>query len=185
MADANAFPAADQPLKVPDDVALVHQIHAGSEQAFRDLVNRHARYLYGVAHSVAGAADAEDVVQETLAAILTAKFAGKSSVRTWLVGILVRQAAMVRRKKRPITLAQESLDRTATASGQAGSDAKMDLASMLEQLSVEHRQVLVLRELEGMSYEEIAAVLEIPKGTVESRLHRARETMRQRFKGYM
>jgi RNA polymerase sigma-70 factor (ECF subfamily) len=141
--------------------------------------------LYGVAYSVAGGADAEDVVQETLAAVLTAKFAGKSSVRTWLVGILVRQAAMVRRKKRPITLAQESLDRTASTSGQSGSDARMDLAAMLEQLSVEHRQVLVLRELEGMSYDEIAAALDVPKGTVESRLHRAREAMRQKFRGYM
>jgi RNA polymerase sigma-70 factor (ECF subfamily) len=60
----------------------------------------------------------------------------------------------------------------------------MDLAVMLEQLSPEHREVIVLRELEGMTYEQIAATLEVPRGTVESRLHRAREDLRKRFKGY-
>ena len=61
----------------------------------------------------------------------------------------------------------------------------MDLAAMLETLSDEHRQVIVLRELEGLSYEEMARTLHVPRGTVESRLHRAREELRKRFKGYL
>jgi RNA polymerase sigma-70 factor (ECF subfamily) len=65
-----------------------------------------------------------------------------------------------------------------------GTDAKLDLSVMLARLSPEHREVIVLRELEGMTYEQIAAALGVPRGTVESRLHRAREELRKRFKGY-
>ena len=56
---------------------------------------------------------------------------------------------------------------------------------MLAQLTPEHRQVIILRELQGMSYEEMAQALDVPRGTVESRLHRAREELRKRFKGYL
>jgi RNA polymerase sigma factor (sigma-70 family) len=65
--------------------------------------------------------------------------------------------------------------------GQAAADARMDLAGMLERLSEEHREVVVLREIEGMSYEEMSAVLGVPRGTVESRLHRAREQLKRLF----
>jgi RNA polymerase sigma-70 factor (ECF subfamily) len=63
-------------------------------------------------------------------------------------------------------------------------DAKLDVAAMLQTLSEEHRQVLVLREIQRLSYAEIAAVVEIPVGTVESRLYRARQEMQRRFPSY-
>jgi RNA polymerase sigma-70 factor (ECF subfamily) len=56
---------------------------------------------------------------------------------------------------------------------------------MLDVFSFEHRQVIVLREVEGLSYEQIAATIGVPRGTVESRLHRARAELRERFKGYL
>jgi RNA polymerase sigma-70 factor (ECF subfamily) len=171
---------------------LVRQIGHGDEAAFRELVNRQSRYLYGIAYSMSGnAADAEDLVQETFVAVLNSAFRGESAVRTWLVQILVRRAAMLRRsRKRRSTWVQRdaATDNAAVAprtSGTAGAEAKLDLAVMLERLSPEHRQVIVLREIEGLSYEEIADALGVPRGTVESRLHRARADLRERFKGYL
>jgi RNA polymerase sigma-70 factor (ECF subfamily) len=189
--------ASGQTHKLPDDAELLAQVTQGSEAAFKELVNRHGRYLYGIANSLSqNAADAEDLVQETMIGALNSKFRGESAVRTWLVGILVRQAGMLRRKKvrqaRSMSFfgnrdeaSPSPIDLHADPSSPGGPDAKMDLAVMLDRLSPEHREVIVLRELEGLTYEQIAAALGVPRGTVESRLHRAREELRKRFKGYM
>jgi RNA polymerase sigma-70 factor (ECF subfamily) len=170
------------------DIELLRRIEGGDEEAFRTLVDRHSKYLYGVAHALLGnAADAEDVVQETFVAVIKGRFRAESSVRTWLVRILVKRAAMFRRswfRKRSHDRPMESAS-DAAANDTGGAEAKLDLTTMLATLSVEHRAVIVLRELEGMSYEEMAAALGVPRGTVESRLHRAREELRRKFKGYM
>jgi RNA polymerase sigma-70 factor (ECF subfamily) len=73
----------------------------------------------------------------------------------------------------------EKPDRVPNAEGQ------MDVQQMLKVLSEEHREVMVLREIEGLSYEEIADVLDVPRGTVESRLHRARQHLKERFAKYL
>jgi RNA polymerase sigma-70 factor (ECF subfamily) len=186
------LPASEEAHPVPDDAQLLRLIGRGDESAFRELVNRHARYLYGIAYSLTqNPSDAEDVVQETFVAVLKSKFRGESAVRTWLVQILVRQAALLRRTRSrkigpaPSDEARKDLSVAAAGSAVSGSDARLDLAVMLEALSPEHRQVIVLRELEGMTYEEMAATLAVPRGTVESRLHRARAELRERFKGYL
>jgi RNA polymerase sigma-70 factor (ECF subfamily) len=175
-----------------DDTELLEMVRRGDHAAFGALVERHARYLFGVAHAMSGNdADAEDLVQETLLAALSAKFRGQSSVRTWLVGILSNRAAMWRRsrgRREKRVMTRESFDATpeaSIASGGGASDARSDLSTMLDSLSREHRQVIVLRELEGMSYEEMAAALKVPRGTIESRLHRAREELRKKFSGYL
>jgi RNA polymerase sigma-70 factor (ECF subfamily) len=177
---------------VPDDTELLEQIGRGDQAAFRTLLDRHARYLFGVAHAMSGsAADAEDLVQETLVGALTSagKFRGESSVRTWLVRILINRVRMWRRSRK-----SRGLDETMSVTGSLASasapvagavDAKLDLTQMLAQLTPEHRQVIILRELQGMSYEEMAQALDVPRGTVESRLHRARDELRKRFKGYL
>ncbi len=174
--------------KVADDTELVRKAGRGDEAAFRTLVDREARYLYGVAHALTGnAADAEDVVQETFVAAVGSRFRGEASVRTWLVKILVRRAAMLHRKRQrsPELLDSEKAGRLSDEMAMAGSEARLDLSTMLASLSPEHRAVIVLREVQGLKYDEIAAVLGVPQGTVESRLHRAREELRRRFKGYL
>lgn len=173
---------------VPDDAELIRRIARGDEAAFRALVDRHATYLHGIAYSLTNnRADAEDVVQETFVAVLNSTFRGESQVRTWLVQILVRRVAMLRRTKRrrPVERLEESPTPAAHAADVAGTEARLDLATMLERLSPEHREVIVLREVQGLSYEEMAAALQVPRGTIESRLHRARNELRERFRGYL
>ena len=172
----------------PDDAELLRRVYAGDQDAFRTIADRHGRYLTGVALALTGRnlADAEDLVQETFVAALTSCFRGESSARTWLVQILVRRSALLQRKRgreRGTPVPDES-ERTAPPAT-AGSDAKLDLAEMLEDLSPDQRQVIVLRELEGMTYEQMAEALHVPRGTVESRLHRARSALRELFRGYL
>jgi len=182
-------PTSDKNVGMQDDAELLQRTRRGDQDAFGELVERHGRYLHGIAVALSRrSADAEDLVQETFLGALKSNFRGESSVRTWLVRILVNQAGMLRRSKWRMVLSWASRpddEEPESVAVALASDARLDLAQMLQTLSPEHREVIVLRELEGMTYEEIAAALHIPRGTVESRLHRAREQMRERFKGYM
>lgn len=171
-----------------DDSELIQHAQQGNPRAFELLVDRYAKTLFALAYSLLGnTADAEDVLQETLIGAYrhVNKFEGRSSVKTWLTKILVRQVARVhrsRKNRRPMSLADmdfEKPDRT------SATDDRIDVHQMLGVLSEEHREVMVLREIEGFSYEEIAEVLDVPRGTVESRLHRARQALKERFANYL
>jgi len=177
------------------DDELVRRARRGDDAAFRALVDRHAGRLYGLALHLAGdAADAEDIVQETFVGAFRGLrgFRGEASVRTWLTRILVRRVAKLRRWRRLRLL------RRVERAGEAGRDARsdeataetradirMDVADVLGRLSREHRTVIVLRELQGMNYSEIADVLDVPRGTVESRLFRARQRLKELLKDYL
>ena len=167
------------------------------EAAFHDLVDRYAKEMFRLALSLVGnVADAEDVVQETFSGAFQAMgaFEGRSSLRTWLSGILVNQAARCRRRRgvrRTVSLDQASAgSRAAMESGESSGaapdlDVRLDVLESLETLSPEHREVIALREFQGMSYDEMAEVLGLPRGTVESRLFRARQELRERLKAYL
>jgi RNA polymerase sigma-70 factor, ECF subfamily len=164
----------------PTDEQLLSRLSADGF-AMRMLIERHGAYLYGLARTFTRSeSEAEDAVQETLIALLRARFDGRSSVRTFLVSILVRQAAMLRRKRRGwLRIVPTTDDHVDLGSSQQAVDARLDLATLLERLSPEHREVIVMRELESMSYDEMSRALGVPRGTVESRLHRAREQLKQ------
>lgn len=181
-----------------DERQLVRDVSRGDGGAFHRLVDRHGPGLYRLALSLCGnAADAEDVVQETLTGAYRGigRFEGRSSLRTWLSRILMTQVALWRRRRRGRRDAPLVLDASAPTEtdppparaegGAAAVDAKVDLHAALEALSPEHREVIVLRELQGLTYEEIAKVLDVPRGTVESRLHRARAELRDRLRSYL
>lgn len=171
------------------DVDLVRSAGRGDDRAFHTLIDRHADALFRVALSLSrNRADAEDLVQETLLCAYRGArtFQGRSSARTWMLRILTRVASRSWRKaqRRGPTV---SLD--AGAEGERGVDDpgigavehRLDVMDILAELSEPHREVLLLREIWDLSYDEIAATLGVPRGTVESRLSRAREQFRQRF----
>lgn len=179
------------------DAELLRRAERGEESACHVLINRHADSLYRLALRLVGnAADAEDVLQKTFLGAFRKPggFAGRSSVRTWLSGILVNQAAKhhrsaYRRREREVTNLPEVHQAAEADDGAAPRaedlDIRMDVEAALEGLSEEHREVIVLREFQGLSYEEIAEVLDVPRGTVESRLHRARRKLQEKLSDYM
>lgn len=179
------------------DLELLRRAEGGEDEAFRRLVDRHLGPLYGLAYYLVGnRSDAEDVVQETfLGAFKQAgSFAGRSSVETWLRSILMRQAARhhrvsYRRRENQTTGLSEdavtALEGRRHISEAEASNVRMDVLAGLDELTREHREVIVLREIEGMSYREIADTLGVPRGTVESRLYRARRRLREWLSGYM
>ena len=193
-----------EPTAVPTDACRIRQgdhdlaqrAGRGDRRAFHEIVDRHADGLFRLARTLSRTHDdAEDIVQETLVAAFQgiSRFDGRASLKTWLSRILVKRAAKAWHRSRhsrsavALESAEDSprLDRGLTT-GAAGarSDQKMDLATVLPSLTAEYRQVLVLREAQGMSYAEIAQTLNIPQGTVESRLHRARRELRDLLKAY-
>ena len=184
--DTNIAPSDDDSRLDQD---LLHRTADGDANAFHQLVDRHADRLYRLATSLVGnRVDAEDVLQESFAGAFrgAGKFEGRSSVKSWLTRIVVTQAAKFwrsRRGKRDQVLE----DRPAADSGGIGSvDAKIDLQGCLKLLTEEHRQVLVLREIDGMGYEEMARVLGVPRGkrlNQDCSGHRAE--LKKRLKGYL
>jgi RNA polymerase sigma-70 factor (ECF subfamily) len=178
------------------DQELLQLSSDGDSRAFHVLVDRHAAELFRLAMSLSrNRAEAEDIVQETLLGAFKgmAKFDGRASVKTWLKRILVRQAARAWHRAKPsrqsASLDSLPADAPSTPAASVGSattrvDSKIDVAGILKTLSPEYRQILVLREFEQLSYAEIAEMLDVPQGTVESRLHRARAEVRARLGSY-
>jgi RNA polymerase sigma-70 factor (ECF subfamily) len=177
------------------DLDLVRSAGGGDDGAFHALLDRHATALFRVALSMSrNRADAEDLMQETMVGAYKGlkSFAGRSSVKTWLMQIMTRQAAKAwhksRHARKTLSLHAPSGEERAsddaalaTRSSAFGVERRLDVMSVLENMSAPHREILVLREIRGLSYEEIAEVLSVPRGTVESRLSRARAEFRERF----
>lgn len=177
-----------------DDANLIRETLAGSTEAFGQLVCKHQDRLFNTLVHVAGAREeAEDVCQEAFvqAFVKLHTFAGNSAFYTWLYRIAFNALASRRRRKRPIA----SVDVVRELSGVEPVDATETATEMLErqersqqlqraiaELSAEHREVIVLREMEGQDYETISSVLGVPVGTVRSRLHRARSQLREQLK---
>ena len=179
------------------DEELLAVARAGDESAFGELIDRHADRLFRLACRMVGsAADAEDVVQETLMGAFEhmGRFGGRSTVRPWLTRILMRQAARCHRRRsrrKSVPFEEAGPDRSlAVGKEQSVSPVdevgrRLDVEAALRKLSPQHRAVVVLREFEGMSYDEMAAVLRVPQGTVESRLYRARRELKTILRDYM
>ncbi|MBI4231007.1 MAG: sigma-70 family RNA polymerase sigma factor, partial [Planctomycetes bacterium] len=177
------------------DDALVRAFQRGDARAFDDLVVRHSARVYRLVTRVTGRADvADDVCQEVFVAVHRAlpRYEARARFTTWLTSVALNHSrTWARREKRfqsGRTLATEErdpLEQTADPGEGGGPDRLAEradrirsLRSALERLDEADREIIVLKDLEGMEYGRIAESLEIPRGTVKSRLHRARCALR-------
>lgn len=175
-----------------DDRRLIADCLGGKRDAFGELVSRYQTRLYNAAlRLVHSPDDAADVVQEAFLSAYQAlhTFKGDAEFFTWLYRITFNAAISLKRKKRPVI----SLDANAQDSGfepddpseyvkpGAGLERTEDerrLNAAIAKLSAEHREVLLMKDIDGLKYEDIAEVLGVPIGTIRSRLHRARLELR-------
>jgi RNA polymerase sigma-70 factor (ECF subfamily) len=171
------------------DLQLLHAARNGDQKSFHELIDRHAGKLFGIAMSLTrNRADAEDVLQEALVGAFRGmhRFAEKASVKTWLMQIVTRQAhkswkrSRHHRKNRSMNAidADTIADRNRSAET---SEAKNNVLEILHSLPAVHREILILRQVQELSYDQIAKALKVPRGTVESRLYRARLELRRRM----
>lgn len=171
----------------PSDLDLCRAAAGGDHAAFDLLVGRHAARLFRVALSLCGSRpDAEDLCQETFLAAYEGigRFGGRSSFKTWLTAILIRRSSRSWRKRERHARNVPIDDGHADSSDVSADERRLDLIEAIRSLPQEFRDVVVLREIEGFTYEEIAQAMEVPCGTVQSRLHRARMMLKESLAAY-
>lgn len=172
-----------------DDRQTIQAVLAGDSDRFGLLVLKYQDRLFnGVARMLGSASDADDVLQESFLQAFRklSSFREQSSFYTWIYRIAINVAINLRRReRRNVTLSEHAAISDQLVTDDESPDHRLEqfeeireLQDGLNQLSDEHRNILVLREIEGMSYEDISEVLEMPIGTVRSRLHRARMQLR-------
>jgi RNA polymerase sigma-70 factor (ECF subfamily) len=180
---------------VKDDVQLIGEALDGDSAAYGQLVTRYQDRLYNTLVHVAGSTDtAYDIVQDAFvqAYVKLETFERSSAFYTWLYRIAVNLAISRKRREKPMA----SIEQVREVLGHEPIDAADRPEARLERreracqvrqalaaLSEEHRTILILREMEGCSYEQIAEILDLPIGTIRSRLHRARIQVRDQLKG--
>ena len=179
---------------VIDDTPLIERSLRGDSAAFGQLVQQYQDRLFNtVVHVAASREEAEDVVQETFvqAYLKLASFQGHSAFFTWVYRIAFNLTITRRRRKKnevSLDAAREqqgldAIDHAEQAEQQLMREERSGAVhAALGQLAEEARAVLVLREIEGLDYEAIADILDLPLGTVRSRLHRARLQLRDILK---
>ncbi len=189
-----------------EDAALVAALKAGSEEAFGVLIAQYSQPLYSlIARSLQDPADAADITQEVFIKVFRSirSFHGEASLRTWLYRIALHEASNQRRwwsrhKRQELTIdtpagvaetedGDDSPSLSALLADAAGSpydhaaqgELKARVEDALRKLPDAFQTVVVLREMEGFCYDEIAEILDVPAGTVKSRLTRGRAALKQ------
>jgi RNA polymerase sigma-70 factor (ECF subfamily) len=185
------------------DGELVRACHHGDKEAFRELVERYQRRVVSVALGmVHNQDDALEIAQETFIKAFEnlAQFKGESSFYTWLYRIAVNRAIdHQRRTRRQRTVALDDVAGTGADGERIDGALKEErfgdpyqdthsreigdrVAEAINELTPDHKAVILLREVEGLSYDEISRVMQCSKGTVMSRLHYARKKLQKRLR---
>jgi RNA polymerase sigma-70 factor, ECF subfamily len=194
-------------IRAQEEAAIVAELKAGSEQAYAWLIGEFQQPVYGLVYRMVNdPADAADTTQDVFLKVFRGMkhFHGGSSLKTWIYRIALHEAANRRRwwfrhkaKETSIEpvdsdVAGENAMQTALTDradspfdSVAHREVQKRVDEELRKLADPYRTTLILRDLEEMSYEEIAEVLEISLGTVKSRLTRGRDALRQRLTPYV
>ncbi len=191
----------DQRAVSPGDGELVERARQGDREAFRALVERYQRKVAALALGMLrNREDALDIVQDTFTKAYQSleRFKGDSSFYTWIYRIGVNLCIdHQRRESRYVQVGNdddetgeeltppspEDLERDQPFEDARSTELGAHLVEAIKELTPEHRAVILLREVDGLSYEEISRVLDCPKGTVMSRLHYARRHLQARLRG--
>lgn len=165
-----------------EDIKVIRAARQGKLDALSVLVRNYQDFVYKTAYGVLqNKSDAEDVTQETFLKVYQSlkDLRDEQTFPTWLARITVRKSLDVieRKRRQPVVeLKEEQCDDTWNM---FGIEARLDLDRAFRQLDQDQRTILVLRELHGFDYDQLAHVLDIPIGTVRSRLHHARVKLRR------
>ena len=189
----NPAPERKFSMEPGEEAGLILAAQGGDTRAFEQLVRAYQRPIYRLAWGITrNAADADDLAQETFVRAYQAigRFRVGEPIYPWLSRIAINLAYSLfrRRKRRPETALEPLIEAGRQwgvdddpAEGVLERERREHLGAAFDELSKEHRAVLVLRVIEDMSYEQIGTTLGIPAGTVMSRLSRARAELRAKI----
>ncbi len=181
-----------------DDARILRGLRAGIEEAYEELIQRFQQPVYGMVYRLLGnQSDASDVVQDVFLKVFRCvhSFREQSSLRTWIYRIAVNEAHNHRRwftrhcrHEVPLEHEREDDAKTYEVAADPGrspyhlaldSENRMLIEQALTRINPDFRTVVVLRDIENLSYEEIAEILQLSLGTVKSRILRGRESLRR------
>jgi RNA polymerase sigma-70 factor (ECF subfamily) len=190
----------------PEEASIVAELKAGSEDAYDWLIARYHQPIYSLIYRILNnPADAADTTQEVFLKVFRGmkSFNGECSLKTWMYRIAIHEASNQRRwwfrhKSKETSMERQDDDGnsfglcdTLVDPGDspletlAHEEIRARVEGELRQVSEPYRTTVVLRDIEGLSYEEIAEVLQISLGTVKSRLIRGREALKKRLEGFV
>ena len=183
------------------DRELIRACQRGDREAFREVVERYQRKIVGVAIGmVHNQEDALEIAQEAFIKAYEniGRFKGESSLYTWLYRIVVNLAIDFRRRERrhPTVALEDRVGPSGDGYEETLKDERLTepfqtaqahqigtrVQEAINELTPDHKAVILLREVEGLSYDEISRVMQCSKGTVMSRLHYARKKLQKRLK---
>ena len=181
-----------QVLEAPKDAELMARVRQGDREAFTDLVDRHKDAVVGYLTRLTGHRDrAEDLAQETFLRLFRSAgdYTEQGYLRAFLFRIATNLVRTEERRERRLRLlmpflAREEHAEAAAASGLLRREMRREVAAAVARLPLRYRVPLVLHEIEGWSYVDIAHEMGCREGTVKSRVHRGRQQLKQKLEPY-